>query len=279
MRRSQPAYQGPSARKRAVARLGALVSAMHSASRPQALDNLVSSLADIVPLLSLSVSASLSDEAVAALDNLRSRRGIDASLEDSVVATMVRLLKHTSSDVATSYSRRLSNWLVAESVSTQRQMGMGLMGFGRMGMGVMGNRGGIDTGVLNDFLTDASRPQIQRRAAMVAAGAFRWGIDGALAASCRVLSDPFPCRLSTQDLVELLKMPTCIGAARRVVLDHLGNRYGRRFANHWAFVRFAREQKLNLDFTTPPKRPEAKEAGTRVSDGVESGPGRPWFGG
>jgi hypothetical protein len=56
--------------------------------------------------------------------------------------------------------------------------------------------------------------------------------------------------------VDLLKMPTCIGAARRGVLDHLGNRYGRRFVNHWAFVRFATEQKLSLDFTTPPRRPE-----------------------
>ncbi len=51
-------------------------------------------------------------------------------------------------------------------------------------------------------------------------------------------------------------MPTCIGATGRVVLNYLGNRYGRRFANHWAFVRFAREQNLGLDFTTPPRLPE-----------------------
>ncbi len=56
-------------------------------------------------------------------------------------------------------------------------------------------------------------------------------------------------------------MPTCTGAARRVVLNHLGNRYGRRFANHWAFVRFAREPNLDLDFTTPHRRPE-HERGT-----------------
>ena len=59
-------------------------------------------------------------------------------------------------------------------------------------------------------------------------------------------------------------MPTCFGAARRVVLDHLGNRYGRRFVNHWAFVRFAREQGLGLDFTTPPKRPEPKDTVERM---------------
>jgi hypothetical protein len=50
-------------------------------------------------------------------------------------------------------------------------------------------------------------------------------------------------------------MPTWFGAARQVVLKHLGNRSGRRFANHWEFVRYAQEQHLDLDYTTPPKRP------------------------
>jgi hypothetical protein len=69
-------------------------------------------------------------------------------------------------------------------------------------------------------------------------------------------AEPPPCRLSTQQLVELLKMPTCVAEARRVILDHLGNRYRRTFADVWEFVRFAQEQKLDLDFTTPPQRPE-----------------------
>lgn len=62
------------------------------------------------------------------------------------------------------------------------------------------------------------------------------------------------CPLSTQDLVELLKMPTCFGEARKVVLKHLGNRYDRVFANHWEFVRYAQEHHLDLDLTSPPKR-------------------------
>jgi hypothetical protein len=68
--------------------------------------------------------------------------------------------------------------------------------------------------------------------------------------------------LTAQELVELLKMPTCFGPARRLVLDHLGNMYGRRFEHHWQFVRFAREQVLDLDFdlATPPKRPDRKES-------------------
>jgi len=33
---------------------------------------------------------------------------------------------------------------------------------------------------------------------------------------------------------------------------------GRLFATHWDFVRYAQEQGLNLDFTTPPQRPDQK---------------------
>jgi hypothetical protein len=69
-------------------------------------------------------------------------------------------------------------------------------------------------------------------------------------------AEPAPWRLSTQQIVELLKMPTCTGNARRIILDQLGNRYHRTFADVWQFVRFAEEQKLGLDFTTPPQRPD-----------------------
>ena len=59
-----------------------------------------------------------------------------------------------------------------------------------------------------------------------------------------------------------------------MVLDHLGNRYGRRFVNHWAFVRFAREQNLGLDFTTPPRRPDPKESLERMLEALgEPAPG------
>jgi hypothetical protein len=118
------------------------------------------------------------------------------------------------------------------------------------------------TDTLSRILTETSREQRARRAA-------KWrragpGPEGALEAAVRIAAEPFPCRLTTQELVELLKMPTCFGAERRVVLDHLGNRYSRRFVNHWAFVRFAKEQKLDLDFTTPPKRPDPKETIVRM---------------
>jgi hypothetical protein len=94
-------------------------------------------------------------------------------------------------------------------------------------------------------------------------------VDLAIAVAATAGGDPFlpvafvhsaaqlrPCRLSTQQLVELLKLPTCVGEGRRVVLDHLGNRYRRPFADAWEFVRFAQEQRLDLDFTSRPEHPE-----------------------
>jgi hypothetical protein len=120
---------------------------------------------------------------------------------------------------------------------------------------------------LNAVLNHSSRTQILRRASLVAMtiGLAATGSPGSAARSSAYLAaEPFPCRLTTQELVELLKMPTCFGTARRVVLDHLGNRYGRRFVNHWAFVRFARDQGLDLDFTTPPQRPDPGESVKRM---------------
>src|SRR5262249_17817247 len=61
--------------------------------------------------------------------------------------------------------------------------------------------------------------------------------------------DSLPEPLPGQTLVDLLKLPLCVGEARRVVLDALGRRYQRRFADQWDFVRFATEQKLDLDLS------------------------------
>jgi hypothetical protein len=67
--------------------------------------------------------------------------------------------------------------------------------------------------------------------------------------------EPLPCRLSTEELVNLLKQPTCLGQARRVILDYLEYRYHRTFRDHWEFVEYAREQLPDLDLIAPPKRP------------------------
>lgn len=49
-----------------------------------------------------------------------------------------------------------------------------------------------------------------------------------------------------------------------MVLDHLGNHSGRKFTNHWQVVRYAEEHYLNLDFTTPPQRPDPKGLADRI---------------
>jgi tRNA A-37 threonylcarbamoyl transferase component Bud32 len=96
-----------------------------------------------------------------------------------------------------------------------------------------------------------------RSAAAASAVAFPTDIGHRPAALVLLIpaAEPAPCRLSTQQLVELLKMPGYVGAAQRIVLDHLGNRYHRTFPDLWEFVRFTKEQRLDLDFTSPPQRP------------------------
>jgi hypothetical protein len=66
---------------------------------------------------------------------------------------------------------------------------------------------------------------------------------------------PPPCRLDTQQLVDLLKMPTCVGSARDVVLQMLGQKCNRHFSDLWQFVEYAHDHRPDLDLTTPPKRP------------------------
>jgi hypothetical protein len=95
------------------------------------------------------------------------------------------------------------------------------------------------------------------RAACLVAGLGVSDRQPLLATTVTVLGlEPLPCRFSTQELVELLKHPLCVDRARRVVLEQLERRYRRTFADHWEFVRFAQQQGLGLDFTTPPRRPE-----------------------
>jgi hypothetical protein len=66
-------------------------------------------------------------------------------------------------------------------------------------------------------------------------------------------AEPLPCRLSTQQLVDLLKMPT-VWAGQAVFLELLANRYKRPFADVWEFVEWAQQHEPSLDFTSPPKR-------------------------
>jgi predicted Ser/Thr protein kinase len=149
---------------------------------------------------------------------------------------MARLTQGLSPEVASTFSRTQAFELCA----------------GPKANGSQSNR----SETLDFFLTNASPLEVRRRgSAVVTAVGLSDSCSFAVLSTLPAASESLSCRLSTQDLVELLKMPTCFGKVRHVVLKHLGNRYGRRFANHWEFVRFAQEQHLDLNFTTSPKRP------------------------
>jgi hypothetical protein len=63
-------------------------------------------------------------------------------------------------------------------------------------------------------------------------------------------------------------MPTCVGEARRIVLDQLGNRYHRHFADAWEFVRFAKAPRLTVSGTMEgpaPKRGKRPEVAQRMA--------------
>jgi hypothetical protein len=69
-------------------------------------------------------------------------------------------------------------------------------------------------------------------------------------------AEPLPCRLTSQQLVDLLKMPTCVGEAQAVILELLAKRYKRTFADQWDFVEFAETYLPDIDLKSPPKQPE-----------------------
>jgi hypothetical protein len=70
-------------------------------------------------------------------------------------------------------------------------------------------------------------------------------------------SRPLPGRFSEQQLVDLLKMPTCPQPARQAIVEQLGRQCGRPFADQWEFVEWARAHRPDLDLTSPPVRPTA----------------------
>jgi hypothetical protein len=62
---------------------------------------------------------------------------------------------------------------------------------------------------------------------------------------------PLPGRLSEQQLVDLLKMPSCRREARAVLVRQLGNQCGQRFDSLWDFVAWAQKNRPDLDLASP----------------------------
>jgi hypothetical protein len=74
-------------------------------------------------------------------------------------------------------------------------------------------------------------------------------------------AEPLPCRLTTQERGNLLKMRTSFGASRRVVLGHIQRR---RFLNPWEFVHNASEHHLDLESPQRRPRPTIDSTGSDV---------------
>ncbi|MFI5457041.1 MAG: serine/threonine-protein kinase [Isosphaerales bacterium] len=258
---------------------------------------LASSLARVTERMDPVEASRVCDEAISILMRARSEEP-QMQNRASIDGIVAKLLPRLDSQVASRRARDLSARIVDEwskgaeysgnggMIGKSNMTGRMMVGGGMVSSDMMAQRMGQMMGVgpgtvlggdpeaLNLVLTDTSRAQRARREARMAASAGP-GLEGAMEAVARISAEPFPCRLTTQELVDLLKMPTFFGGPRRVVLDHLGNRYGRRFVNHWAFARFATEQKLNLDFTTPPRRPSPASVPLRRSAPVWVSPARP----
>jgi len=168
-------------------------------------------------------------------------RRMDSVAADRVCAEAIRLLLKETSSANQSITQLLPQLATAKVKNLAREQALLLCA-----------EKGIDSDLLDSILSDAGRPKPGPQP------------SDAMTGGQKPPSKPLPCRLTTQELVELLKMPTCFGKARRVVLDHLGNIHGRQFTNHWEFVRFAREKGLQLDLTTPPHRPDPQESVKRM---------------
>ena len=108
--------------------------------------------------------------------------------------------------------------------------------------------------VLNREPTDRRQQRVQSVTGAVGLGTSQMSLPLLLPVLDPALA-PLPEPLPAETLVELLKHPLCVGEARRAVLDALGTRYQRTFADQWDFVRFAQQQNLGLDLTSPPRRP------------------------
>jgi hypothetical protein len=95
------------------------------------------------------------------------------------------------------------------------------------------------------------RPTRTARTATTGVAALADRTNWPLALAVLTLVKNPPCRLSNEQLVNLLKDPLCVGKARRLILDQLEIRYQRKFADQWAFARFAQSE-LHIDPTGPP---------------------------
>jgi hypothetical protein len=67
---------------------------------------------------------------------------------------------------------------------------------------------------------------------------------------------PLVSGLDPQEMVDLLKQPTCVGAAQEVILSRLGEEKNQKFATLWDLVEWVEAHDPSIDLRTPPHWPE-----------------------
>jgi serine/threonine protein kinase len=146
----------------------------------------------------------------------------------------------------------LAPWLGAEETSAASRCLLEAMGKAR-------GHSEVDslTGALAALCVNQVPHENSQRAGLLAAAVGRartppvpWNGLAPLAVAAR----PLPGRLTEQQLVDFLKMPTCQRPAREVIVRQLGWQCGRSFANVWEFVDWAWKYRPDLDLTSPPVR-------------------------
>jgi tRNA A-37 threonylcarbamoyl transferase component Bud32 len=229
---------GEGARARAAAK-AALAQAMSRTTDPNALGALAGGFAAVTPRIEPGEAA----EVVAAFTRAMTKTTSSTFLR-SLAQRLAAMATHVEpGQVATTLAQAASR---TDNSSARTQLAQGIL----------------------EALTGVpANGQALKAAAKVASPSDGRGLPATLALLA-LAAEPPPCRLSTQQLVDLLKHPLFIGEARRAVLDQLQNRYRRPFADQWEFVRFAREHLPDVDLDSPPQRPKSPDR-SAPADGIK----------
>ncbi len=116
----------------------------------------------------------------------------------------------------------------------------------------------ILTKILGDVVVYARPKEVAHRSTMLTQAVGYSAAPSFLVAGLAPLAEasrPLSGRFTEQQLVNLLKMPTCWQEARQVIVTQLGNQCGQTFTDEWAFVAWAHDH--CPDLASPPIRPEA----------------------
>ncbi len=140
------------------------------------------SLARIAGKMAPAQASQVCNKAIDVLVQARSERPEYYSAIDEVDEVVAMLLPRLDLPAASAWARKLGTLMAGDAYSERYSEH------------------------LNAILTDTSREQVSQRIARIAKSAGP-GVEARLVTAAHVFAEPFPCRLTTQELVDLLKCP------------------------------------------------------------------------